>query len=1207
MPMSSVEISALTGAYQQQGMAQMQYAGMIGNSLPEGLMGGAMNRAYATGAPLLQGAMGLVGLDPFSLGLKAAGGVWGAGGGVLGAGLAGIGTAGAAAGGLALAGYAGNQMYVGAQQQQQLNAMIRSSFPTMSPYGQGMSRSDLGTIGGSLRSLTHQAGPGGEVIGFGELSQLAANMGRMGMGQGIRDAQQFSQKFREMLNTLKTVATELNTTLDGAQQFLAAQRASGIFRSGDQAAFAMRARGTALAGGLALSEVTGAASIGSQISRSIGGLGRSGAFGGMRAIGQIGSAMQVGALTEEDVYNTTGLTGAEGRQALGASMMQQTGRFLQSSKGRWFLASVAGRNGQLDEGSVQNWLMGGMDVADTKRQAYDNLSKVGRANFIRNEGRLRGSVIERFGALAPAMALMQWASGRGVDINNMDDRSMLFAQRQLGMGRDEVDTAVKLAQSMPEILRQQRLSGGDDEYSRRVAAYQRGHGIEGMKRRLEHIREGVQGKLQQVGADIFTSGSDMIEQWFNKLSGVYERRLNADVDEIWKSAKMGGRGAQDLHRMLAGGGTGSPGVTSRMLAMVGVLGSSSGVAREFYDRSNEQRFAAMVGAIGPASAEVSNFAKANRDVVRDAYTTGMAGEVGTERMSQFRDLLKRRADAGDASAKAMWEAWKKASPRERAGMLGSIEKSVGISDKVGLGASWELPETGLLQGSFATVREGDVAVGRQILGEGWFLSGDAGTGRSIATALAAGTGVIAGTSLDLMGSIITKGGSLGALGSFIAGKNGTDSMAEQLGTKFGSVISGGESLAAAAGGYLRSKRGLQLVGGMMAGDKGATERAADRIQELQLAARKAGGMEDLSEEERAEYTVLGQATIGQKYAQLLRKGGSKEDLGELVAQAEKMLGKEKGSLGEGDLRRFLEVGQAGMALQARDQIEHLSERAADEMGSRRQAFQAAGVAHYEKIRVGGQKGMQEALVLNKKTREQLTQEAGAGGAQAAEMALTSMDLAKELTATADPARKAELLEQMSNLEGQRFEKIAELSTSQKKALAKRMAGTEVGAEAGESLMREQRMKSLVRSQGGGSKGQVGAIAAQLGLSFGKEQLEGLAGKSAEELAGVFAGQLGDSSDAFKKDLQKSIEAMKSGKVGQSADLLQRTIEQSDEKTKKKIKEGRDGEDPVASAIKEMGGKQVELLKLIAKNKPATAEEIAQAVGGGGNPEAAKKP
>lgn len=1169
MPLSSSEMAMMAGAFQQQSMGNMQYASMIGQGgfgamsqgrQAEGIMGGIANRGYSMGAPLLQGAMGMMGADPFSLGMSAMGKVWGAGGGVMSSGLAGIGTIGAAAGGLAAAGYAGSQMYGGMQQQQQLNNQLRSSFNFMTPQGQGFSRSDMGQIGSSLRGMTHQAGPGGEVVGFGELSQLAANMGKMGMGQGVRDAQEFSKKFKEMIGTLKSVATELGTTLEGAQQFLSSQRSSGIFRTSDQLKFSMQARGTALSGGLALSEVTAMANIGSQISRSVGGLGRSGAFGGMKAIGQVGSAMQTGALSEEDIYNTTGMTGAEGRQALAASQLEQTARFLKGSKGRWFLASVAGKNGQLDESSVANWMSGGMDVGETKQQAHANLAGIGRANFIRNEGRLRGSVMEKFGGLAPAMALSQWASGKGIDVNNMDDRSMLFAQRQLGMGRDEIDSAIKMAGAMPEILRQQRISGSDDEYQQRVAQTRRGQGIEGMKRKLEQVREGIQGKFQQVGQDLFNSGADMIEQWWNKLTGTYEKRLSADVDEIWHSSKMGGRGGQQLSQLLGTGGT-----VGKSLGGGGMFGSGKGAndpSRAIFEGSREKMFAAKMGAAAASTSETSEFAQKSREWIRDSYTSKLAGMEGERRISEFGNVLKQKADAGDKQAQAMYKTWSASSGRERAGMLGAIEKQTGIADKASLGSTWELPGFGITQGSFSTLREGDLEIGKAVIGERAARTGSIEGGQGGVMGFAAGT---AGAVLDM----------------FIKKKGGGDF---DFASKLGGLGSGGEALAVATGGYFRSKEGGALIRGLMGGDKQAKEAAEGRLMELQASARKAGGMDHLGTEDKAAFLALSQTSLGAEYGKLADEGAPTAKVRALEQKASEMLGRE---VTENELKRFLGQGKSVIGMQALDNIEHLSERASDEMNKRSEALQMGGIASMEKVRMGGGGKASEALVMTKKSRADLMKGSGTSGVQAAELAITSANLARDL-ATADPARKAEILEQMQNLEGQRFEKIADMTTAQKKSFARQMGGTELGAEAGESLMREQRMKSLIRSQGGGGRGQAGAIASQLGLSFGKEELAGMAGKSAEELSKLFAGKLGDKSEGFQKALQESIEATKSGKIGKGADLLARAMNQADEDTKKKIQKGRGGEDPQAETLGAIKAGNKFLEALVRSNTQANA-------------------
>jgi hypothetical protein len=501
MPMDSFQIAQLNSGFTGMYAGMRQYASQLGPGygaqqspmMAEGAMGMVANRAQAVGAPLFQGAMGMLGLDPVSLGLRGAMGAFGSGAGVLGAGAAGLGVAAASAIPMAAMGYAGSQVYAGMGQQQALNQTLRQNFSFQRPGGQGFDSAQMAQIGGTMREMTHQFGPGGEVMGFRELTTLAGKMGQMGMAQGVRDVQEFGRKFKEMVSTLKTMAHDLGTTLEGALEFANAAKGSGVFGMRGAARFGADVRATAAAGGLALSEVTGAANIGAQISRSVGGLGRQGAGAGMRTIGQIGTAQQLGIISDEDIYNATGLSGAEGRQAYATSQMERTASFLRGGRGRRLLASVAGRDGSLNEDAVMQLMSGGMTIGETMRRDQQNLSRVGRANFIRNEGRLRGAAMERFGGFLPALQLQEWAQGKGIDINEMDDRSMLFAQRQLGMGRDEMDVAVRMVNNMPRIMQEMRQRGADDRYSRQVSEQQGLRGIEGVKRRFEQAREKIQG------------------------------------------------------------------------------------------------------------------------------------------------------------------------------------------------------------------------------------------------------------------------------------------------------------------------------------------------------------------------------------------------------------------------------------------------------------------------------------------------------------------------------------------------------------------------------------------------------------------------------------------------------------------------------------------------------------------------------------------
>lgn len=579
--MWSHEISASTGQFTQQVLQQNAYARQINpfdnRSQAEALSGNLINRGVGFAAPIAKFVGGLAGLDSPLSGAMTWGGIGAMAGGPLGAGIgAGLGAVAGTAGAVAQFGV-GNFM-TGMQQQQGLNQMLRQNYGFMRPGGYGFTGADMGMIGSQIRSMSHQAGPGGEMHSFAELSQLASNMGRMGFSQNITDVRQFTQKFRQMVDTLKTVSKELGTSLQAAQEMVVGMRQSGIFNTADQIKMAQGIRANNLAG-ISMEASSQMANVGSQIARSIGGLGRSGAFAGMRTIQQVGAAMKVGALSEEDIYNATGLMGEQGQMAFAQNQLSSSARFLQSGKGRYLLASMAGAGGKLNDRAVEEFMSGGFGVGRTRERAYQNLGQIGRADFIRNEGRLRAEVLNKVGGNVNTLALMGWAGERGIDIGAMGDRDMLFAQRMLGMGRDEMEVAVKQANSMGDMGTFMKRQGMQDDYLKDVAMARKNTGIEGVKNTFNRFREHMQSKVQQYGSRAYQDVSNMVERQLNRIFGTYESQLDKELDDSY--AKFISSGGRDLgayqnimaSRQMAG-----------MASKYGLSGAASGRALPTYDQ-----------------------------------------------------------------------------------------------------------------------------------------------------------------------------------------------------------------------------------------------------------------------------------------------------------------------------------------------------------------------------------------------------------------------------------------------------------------------------------------------------------------------------------------------------------------------------------------------------------------------------------------------
>lgn len=536
-------VSGLIGGFHQQAMQGMAMSNMIGLNAGRGadsLMGGIMSAGGGMGGSLLKGGMGMLGLDPMSLGMNAGIKTLMGGGGLTGAVGAAMGAALPMAGAMAVGSYAGNQMMMGGQQQMMLNNTLRNSFNFQGPNGQGFDRASMTQIGGMMREMTHSFGPNGEMVNMQELTNIAGKMGQGGMMRGVKEVQEFSRKFKEMVDAAKTMARDLGTTLEGAVEFASSMRQSGMFKVADQVKFTGMARNMAVAGNISVEEVMQGAQAGSYISRSVGGLGRHGMVAGAKMAGQIGTAMQIGALSDDDVFNATGLSGSAGRMAMGQAMLQRDASFLTSGRGRRVLAQVAGMNGTIDEGAVASFMNGGFGIGETMSRDQERLGMVGRANFIRNEGRLRGAMLEKFGGNIQAMALSGWAGSKGLSISDLsDDRTALFAQRQLGMGRDEFESAMKMAKALPMILKEQQNAQQDADWNRRAAEHASNTGLEGVKKRFSHAKEQLNGNLQKMGQDIFNEGANYIERWANTISDQYVRVLTKDSEDAWRAGVAG--------------------------------------------------------------------------------------------------------------------------------------------------------------------------------------------------------------------------------------------------------------------------------------------------------------------------------------------------------------------------------------------------------------------------------------------------------------------------------------------------------------------------------------------------------------------------------------------------------------------------------------------------------------------------------------------
>lgn len=503
--------------------------------------------------------MAMAGLDPFSVALSAGRAAGGMSLGGIGAGLG----AGALA---ALPMFAAGKMvdvYTGAftggmQEQTALNSVLRNNFNFFGgrgTMGRGFDQAQMGQIGMGISSIARND----IFTSVSELNQLVGGGAEAGMMTGVRDVTEFSNKFRKMLDTLKTVQRELGGTLTEALSFARQSKQLGIFSGAGQVNFAQEMRTAEATTGLNRDQLFQLSAQGAQMSRAVGGYGRQGAIGALRTAETLGAAVQSGVVNEELLSEATGgLTGAEALQAAVGNMMQRTARFSRRSMGRFSHFAMSNEAGTgLDPEMLARFQAGDLTVGEVSGRAHRNVNRMGRARAMRQEGVLRGAMLEE-GGLSGQIGMMRLMLGdRAMDQG--DDVTNLVLRRRFNMSGSEADLMTTLMRNQGNIATQESV---DRSLSTRQQALttdlRENRSMDAFMRHLGHAVQEHTGvaEVREMGRRFVTRLSSIAERAMNDLLGITENQLSGqDLRSIQMISR--GRGtAEDIQRIesaLAGG------------------------------------------------------------------------------------------------------------------------------------------------------------------------------------------------------------------------------------------------------------------------------------------------------------------------------------------------------------------------------------------------------------------------------------------------------------------------------------------------------------------------------------------------------------------------------------------------------------------------------------------------------------------------------
>lgn len=405
------------------------------------------------------------------------------------------------------------QMFQGLQEQQMVNTALSQSFNFMGSHGRGFSVAQRGQIGQFMGATADRD----IFASLPELTNIMQGGVEMGAFQGVRDVQQFKQRFNSMLSSLKEISRTLGTTLEEAQQFTREMQQIGVFSPTQQIQTAQQISGLAATSGIGMQQLMQfGGQTGNIMNRALGADRATSAQAGVRMLAGIGTASQQGIINEQQVWNATGQTGLAGRQALAGSLMQANAKFLRRGAGNITLAAfIDPDTGEINQERLGMFMSGQIRRDEVASMASSNISQMGgAAEWQANRGMYRAKFMEATQGLGP-LALMMGVMPEGIKDDPV--KSKLWLKRRTGMSSEELDVFMPQIENYDRIMKQQEFDTDAQKRQQQYRQWAEERGPAAMQERLKQ-------KMEQ-----FTTGP--FKNFAKNLQGAIDREIEAMVDE----------------------------------------------------------------------------------------------------------------------------------------------------------------------------------------------------------------------------------------------------------------------------------------------------------------------------------------------------------------------------------------------------------------------------------------------------------------------------------------------------------------------------------------------------------------------------------------------------------------------------------------------------------------------------------------------------
>lgn len=498
----------------------------------------------AVGAAAQMGA-GLA-FDPFGAFLGGAAGAMGRGG--LGAMMGGGMAAALPMMPLAMAAQVGIGGFIrGGQQQNQVSQQL-GSYNFMNSgarSGQGFSRQDSQQIGDSIRSLAHIPEM---MTSVEELTKLMPKLKASGVMSGVKSAQEFQQRFKEAVGTIRDMSKVLGSTMEEAEQFFSHSRSVGFTGRSGQLKNTLNAQLTSGLTGMNTGQVMQLQSAGAGLATQVGARRSQGATAVTNMAQTIGKAQQEGRIAAGALEDMTGLQGGEAVQAASQRMTEGMYNFSQnSSVGKLMMVGLTkfdkdGKAIGLDDDRVRQLQSGAIGINELKRYG-SGLTNSQKISFMhRKSGSLAMDLAGKVGAGGVSDIFQNLLGGRGTDADRM-----MFS-KHTGFNEQESDVAFSMGgMGMGD---EQGMGQMSKLRAREAAFKERTDPGMILKRMKTKLHSSLLGGIEQAGAQVFTDLGKQYDSFVDEVVSRHIVTLSKEGTAALQKAMSGGNN-KELTEMFA--------------------------------------------------------------------------------------------------------------------------------------------------------------------------------------------------------------------------------------------------------------------------------------------------------------------------------------------------------------------------------------------------------------------------------------------------------------------------------------------------------------------------------------------------------------------------------------------------------------------------------------------------------------------------------